>query len=750
MHPVVVGVEQRLAVEAVVLDHELALVGRAVAEGPVAQCIGGPDAAGVLRRVGQRVAFERVAVGRGIAAGRTRVVEAVLRHAAHDFAVEISVVGVHRPFAGDVAGGAQRDAVDVRAAIERLFAADVGRVRIVDPVVFALVAEQRGGQRETILDHVPFAAQFDIDRGLRIDVAVGGTGGAGQGATAVDRRLRRRLAVGVGQIEAAVCSRLEHQAGAVREQVFLVGGDRIHAGQLASGRVVDRIDDPGLGRALVVVLTRAEVQQPAVAELERVEDVERPGIQFAFALGAAEIVLRPGPDVVGAAERLIGITCAGARHRAAVGVEKHAAGFQFEGFGAERHTGHQRMLDAAGREVGGEIGLVDRDAVTGVAHQTARSAHRGPGACRLSIGAGLTGVRVGAVFQTPVALQRGHVGQLIHALHASERAHRHLVVEVVLEHRREHVHVDLLFGDIAIAEIGLRVDARQRTVVVGVQRERNAVLRQVVVALVQVGQRDPRIRAQPDRQRGREAPALEVLVVAARHVVLVRHRVEAQRGAVLEIEVAVGRDAPITVAAEAQREGMGIAFARGLAHQIDVAADRTGTGNGGVGAVDQFDRFQIEGIAARVLGAVADTVGGDVAAGGEAAQIDAVAVTAAAFAGAEGDAGQGAEHIAQAEQVLLVHHCLGHHRDGLRRVQKRLGVFHGAGLLLAFSDDFDLVEFLDAGTGIGGRFGVGVGAEGERERRDERLQGQDRVIHGGFRDAIDGGELDLAAVMQES
>src|SRR3546814_16018030 len=70
---------------------------------------------------------------------------------------------------------------------------------------------------------------------------------------------------------------------------------------------------------------------------------------------------------------------------------------------------------------------------------------------------------------------------------------------------------------------------------------------------------------------------------------------------------------------------------------------------------------------------LAHTVDGDVVAGRIAAQVNAVAIAAAAFASAEGDARNGAERVAQREQVLLADRLGGNDGERLRRVADRGG-----------------------------------------------------------------------------
>src|SRR3546814_6979173 len=92
---------------------------------------------------------------------------------------------------------------------------------------------------------------------------------------------------------------------------------------------------------------------------------------------------------------------------------------------------------------------------------------------------------------------------------------------------------------------------------------------------------------------------------------------------------------------------------RRLLDEVDRAADRTGAVIDRVRAVIDLDLLEVERIGAAELGAVAHTVDGDVVAGRIAAQVNAVAIAAAAFASAEGDARNGAERVAQRAQVLL-------------------------------------------------------------------------------------------------
>src|SRR3546814_15094309 len=97
---------------------------------------------------------------------------------------------------------------------------------------------------------------------------------------------------------------------------------------------------------------------------------------------------------------------------------------------------------------------------------------------------------------------------------------------------------------------------------------------------------------------------------------------------------------------------------RRLLDEVYRAADRTGAVIDRVRAVIDLDLLEVERIGAAVLGAVAHTVDGDVVAGRIAAQVNAVAIAAAAFARAEGDARNGAERVAQPEPVLQIGRAL--------------------------------------------------------------------------------------------
>src|SRR3546814_659992 len=103
-------------------------------------------------------------------------------------------------------------------------------------------------------------------------------------------------------------------------------------------------------------------------------------------------------------------------------------------------------------------------------------------------------------------------------------------------------------------------------------------------------------------------------------------------------QVAVDGRAIIVVGADTRLKHCEIGRLRRLLDEVDRAADRTGAVIDRVRAVIDLDLLEVERIGAAVLGAVAHTVDGDVVAGRIAAQVNAVAIAAAAFASADGEA----------------------------------------------------------------------------------------------------------------
>ena len=366
-----------------------------------------------------------------------------------------------------------------------------------------------------------------------------------------------------------------------------------------------------------------------------------------------------------------------------------------------------------------EVGLVVEQFVDLIADQSARPGRVIIARHVLAAGAGDADGRIGrradrlqAAGEAEDTLRRARLAILVDALPAREVADRHGIAERVTEGRGEAVDLGLLFVQIDDAEIGAVVDARQRAVVHAAQEIGDAIDRRVVVILVNIGERQAGVAVDADGDRRRHAPALIGFDVAAGHVIFMIHGVEAHRDQVAEPPVAVDRRPIIIVGADGGLHRRRIAREGDLADEIDRPAHASRPVEDGVGAVVDFDLLEVERVGAAVLRAVAHAVDGDVVAGRIAAQVNRIAIAAAAFARAEGDARNRRKRVAQRQQILLPDLFLRHHGHGLRRVDDRrgrFGCFHrdavGAG-------DDDILP-------IAGRILRIVGGRGERGRADE-------------------------------
>ena len=376
------------------------------------------------------------------------------------------------------------------------------------------------------------------------------------------------------------------------------------------------------------------------------------------------------------------------------------------------------MFHRSGVEARTQVGLAHADRIAGVAHIAARTAgqvlarrHGDGGGASADHATGIG--RRDVAGQAPGTLDRVDHGQLVDLLEAGQAAQGHVLVEIKFVDAGDDVDIDFLRVDVVVAVIVAGFNARQRAVVIGIHVVRHAVLRRIFIALVQVAQGEAAVRTQAEGHRRGKAPTLEVFVVTAGHVVLVDHGIEAHGGAGFQVEIAVSGDTAEAVRAGANGDRVEVTLTCHLADQVDVASDRTRAREHRVGAVHQFNGFQIEVVGARVLRTVTHAVGGDVAVGAEAAQVDAVAITAAAFTRTESDAGQRAEHVTQANQALLVHHVLADHGDGLRRVEQGFSVFHRSGFLDARTLHFDSIQF--GGALVGCSVGHGRCADGHQQ-----------------------------------
>ncbi|MNP30575.1 hypothetical protein D3C76_1236530 [compost metagenome] len=175
-----------------------------------------------------------------------------------------------------------------------------------------------------------------------------------------------------------------------------------------------------------------------------------------------------------------------------------------------------------------------------------------------------------------------------------------------------------------------------------------------------------------------------------------------------------------------------------LGYLVDRAAGGAHATKDRVGPLDDLHLLDVEGIGAVVLRAIAQAIDLHVGVGAEAADVDAVARAAAALPGVEGDPGDVGQHIAQAQRLLVLDHLLGNHRDGLRRVQQRDGVFGRSRALdlvgfFALAVDIHIVEFqclaLCIGHGMGTEAGEGDADGGGQEVALRKLEWCGLVRH---------------------
>ena len=113
---------------------------------------------------------------------------------------------------------------------------------------------------------------------------------------------------------------------------------------------------------------------------------------------------------------------------------------------------------------------------------------------------------------------------------------------------------------------------------------------------------------------------------------------------------------------------------RRLRHQIHRATRRAATGGDRRGALGDFDRLGIEGVAADDA-RVARAVDVNVVAGAEAADQDVVARRGATFAGGQRDARRVAERVSKRRGRLILQHRLRDDDQRLRCVAQWLCVF---------------------------------------------------------------------------
>ncbi|GAB7547989.1 hypothetical protein CS8_076820 [Cupriavidus sp. 8B] len=315
--------------------------------------------------------------------------------------------------------------------------------------------------------------------------------------------------------------------------------------------------------------------------------------------------------------------------------------------------------------------------------------------------------------------------------------------EIVLEADRADVRAVL--AEIAVDESVVRV-ARQlerRTiacqpgawpaVLAGIERGvvvGHAGVGQRVRLHVVVGQRQPRIAAQAEGNRRREAPALLVRRVAPGHAGIVVHGVHAHRGAIAELPVGVGGAALVAGVAHAEVAfGEAVKLGR-LADDVDAAAGRAAPIIGARRALGDLDRFDIEHFA-RLRADIAEAIEKGAGLGIVAADKGAVANRVATLARAKGDAGNGAQYLAEAGRRRALDELVRDHGDGLGHIEQRAGRLDRRRavcleLAVARAADGDLRQFHRSHLGVPawlGGYGRGRDghANGACETRDGAL-----------------------------
>ena len=276
---------------------------------------------------------------------------------------------------------------------------------------------------------------------------------------------------------------------------------------------------------------------------------------------------------------------------------------------------------------------------------------------------------------------------------------------------------------------------------------RQTVIRRVVGALVEVAQSEPRRTVETERQARRDAPALALGDVAAGDFGCVRHRIDAQRGAGAELRerpIVVGRDAPrlVVAAVDAHRRQR---LERGpLRPLIDHTAGRAAAEDRGRRALQHLDRLDVERVA-RIAAEVAHAVQEQVVARVEAADVRIVALPAE-LAGAERDAGHGAQRVVERDGGAVVEQLLRDLDDRLRRIAQRFRELEERAfadaitrVLLVLYDD--LLDVAAAAVGRGARRSRRLspnGAQGEgdpctdagpRHRACQRVPGRFLANH---------------------
>ncbi len=295
---------------------------------------------------------------------------------------------------------------------------------------------------------------------------------------------------------------------------------------------------------------------------------------------------------------------------------------------------------------------------------------------------------------------------------------------------RHHIRARLLGVEVGGAVPGIARHARHHLAARAALNGQAAIGR-VVVHLVEDVDHGARGSAQAVGERGCHAVAVIVRPVAAGHVVLVLHEVQAHGAGLAHAAVQVGRGAAVAIAAHAHRAVVERVAPGFLADQVDAAAHGGHARLHRARALVDLGLLQVEGVGAAGHAAVAHAVDGDGLLGREAADGEEISPAQIALARGEGDAGHVLQHLLQALGVLLADQLGRHHADALRRVAQRLGELgrlHGGGLIgrrLTRGADLDRAQ----GRCRSGRsLGHGQGGEGAQRQRKAGGQGRRETV----------------------
>ncbi len=330
----------------------------------------------------------------------------------------------------------------------------------------------------------------------------------------------------------------------------------------------------------------------------------------------------------------------------------------------------------------------------------------------------------------------------------------------MLHARGEHVGGDLVVVPREPIEIG-RIDprrrgeiaARIRRGIAGQADGRHAAVRYIVLVDVDVVQEHPGRAVQAEGQRGRDAGAVVLDLVAAGYAAVLLHQVQAHGDATVFVQdlVPVGGGAFLVPAAVGGRGIEEIAHLGLLGHQVDRAGGRAAAVVGAGRALEDFDLLDVEHVA-RDRAEVTHVIDEDRAGGIEATHVDGVAgIGAAVLAEIEGaHAGAVAQGLGQGSGALLVDQLLLDHGQRLRGIHQGLAVFGGGGLVSLVvrflgGGDFDLGQRAAGGLGVrahrGQQQGAGDGEVGSgqcRLARSLRVLTAFNVAHGkGPREGVD-------------